>query len=388
MKIENQNKNKKIFFFLFIFIILLLPHIKGESIKYLSSKLEIKNIDPSFPKSGDLLTITFELTNMGNKRGNFYVYFLNNSIFQYISKDENIINIGPKETKEFKVYFKINPNTISGRYPLIAKVISGTGEEKKYTFFIKIKNEPNILIKQNNIICLIGKECNLSLELLNNGYGKAKNIVINFNLPSSTIEFKSLEPLASKLINTKIFIPENVEEGIYNLKALIYFIDENNNIIKKEINIPLELKSNVNLEISSLQYDKENNYIKIKIENPGEGKAKNIKMNVELPDLGLKQTFYIGTLKEGEDSTIYFYLPSLQTPMENKIKSNQHIEITLYWEDNKEKQKKFSGNLIISSKAKEERKIVGIVILSIVVLSILLIYLITKKRKRQKDEED
>ncbi len=371
-------KIKKLKYVLFLFVFLLdFCLLKGSGVKYISSDLELKAINPTTPKAGDLLTITFELNNIGNERGNFHIYFLNNTVFQFISENEEIINVGAKGTKDFNAYFKINDNALSGKYPLIVKVLSETGEEKTFNFFIEIKNDANLVLKQKNIVCLIGKECNLNLTLLNNGYGKAKNIVINFDLPSKTIEINELKPLDSKPLNVNIYVPENLEEGVYNLKALISYMDENNNLIKKEVNLPIELKSNVDLQISSLDYDKEENYIKVKVENPGEGKAKEIKVEVELPKLNLKRTFYLGSLNEGEDSTIYFYLPTILIK-----EREQPVLIKVYWKDYKEEEKKFEGNILIENNIKENTKIIWVVLFSIL---LVLVYFIIKKKKGKKE---
>ena len=382
MSLKNKSKVLLLFFSIFLFNICLLS---ASNIKYASSNLKIKAINPTMPKSGDLLTITFELTNIGNERGYFFIKFFNNSIFQFISKDEERIDVGTKETKDFNVYFKIKDNIKSGKYPLIIKVISETGEEKTFTFFIEVKNKANLVLEQKNFVCLIGEKCDLNLTLLNNGYGWAKNIIVSFNLPSRTIEIEKLNPLSYKKINGNIYVPENLNEGVYNLKASISYMDENNNLIKKELFLPIELKSNVDLQISSLDYDKEEKYIKIKIENSGEGKAKEIKVEVELPKLNLKRAFYIGSLSEDEDSTVYFYLPKLY------VKENeQPIVIKVYWKDYKNKEKEFKGLIFIENGLEKNDKIKEFLI---ILMFLVLVYLIFKKvaKKEQirlKDKND
>ncbi len=384
MRLKNKFKFKflLLFFPIFLFNICLLS---ASNIKYISSNLKIKSINPTIPKSGDLLTITFELTNIGNKRGCFFVKFFNNSVFQFISKDEEKIDVGAKETRDFNVYFKVKEDVKSAKYPLIAEVVSETGEEKTFTFFIEVKNRANLVLEQKNFVCLIGKKCNLNLTLLNNGYGKAKNIILSFNLPSKTIEVEKLNPLSYKKINSDIYIPENLDEGVYNLKVSISYMDENNNLIKKDLFLPIELKSNVDLQISSLDYDKEEKYIKIKIENSGEGKAKEIKVEVELPKLNLKRAFYIGSLSEDEDSTVYFYLPKLY------VKENeQPIVIKVYWKDYKNKEKEFKGLIFIENGLEKNDKIKEFLI---ILMFLVLVYLIFKKvaKKEQirlKDKND
>jgi uncharacterized membrane protein len=380
MKNLKIGKLSKIFLFL-ISLLLILNFSFAKEIEYISSELNLKTVDPIHPKAGDLLKITFELTNIGNKRGNFYVYFLNNSVFQYITQDEKVINVGIKETKDFNVYFKISNNVTSGNYPLVVKVISETGEERTFTFFINVKNEPNLVFKQKNIVCLINEKCDLNLSLLNNGYGKAKNIVINFNLPSKTVEFKELRALESKPLNTQIYIPENLDEGVYNLKASISYMDENNNLIKKQLNLPIELKSNVDLEVSSLLYNKEENYIKIKVENPGEGKAKEIVLNVELPNLNLKQTFFLGKLEEGEDSTVYFYLPEHLIIKDEE----QPIKIDLQWKDYKKEKKEFKGNVLITKNFESTSKL-GLISVVLLLIAVVAYFGIRKLTKKEKEE--
>ena len=230
----------------------------SEEIKYVDPDLKIKSINPSTPKSGEIMEITFILYNNGNKKGEFYINFTENSAFKLITKDKEKIKVEAKSFKEFKTYFLINNSLISNKYPLIAKVID-ENSIKDFTFFIEIKNEPHLKIKQNNYICLIGKNCEINFTLINIGYGNLKNLIINFGFPSKTIYLKELKAQEYKTVVSKIYIPENYEEGMQNLEVEISYLDENNNLKSEILTIPLELKSNVDLQISSLEIIKEDN---------------------------------------------------------------------------------------------------------------------------------
>ncbi|MEO2154972.1 MAG: hypothetical protein ABGW69_04150 [Nanoarchaeota archaeon] len=382
MKIKNRKYRFLSKIILFFAVILLIPLSFASNIKYSNPFLEIKSIDPFNPKAGDLVKIDFRLTNNGDKGDYFYINFMNNSILNFVTISENPIYVPPYNYRDFTAYFKVNNNALSGSYPLIVKVKDSENNfEKTFTFFVNIKNKANLVLSQKSNICLLNSNCNLYLLLINQDFGKARNIVIKFSLPSKSIYLSEIKGNSDKLINTSIFIPEKLNYGLYLLKTKIFYLDENNNLIQKEEIIPLELKSNVNLEISQISYDRNNNYIKIKVENPGYGKANNIVINVYIPKLNLNKSFFIGTLNENEDSSIYFYLPKV-----NK-KENLKLLINLKWDDYKEKTKNYTYTITVYSK-ESKNYMIYLITLILISGSTYFVYRQIKKKKNKSENNE
>jgi len=364
--------------FVFLLFFLLLFSNLGYSItKYTSLDLKLKEISPSTPKSSDLVKLTFIIYNQGTEKANTKLKILRSNYFYFIGLNKEKIEVPPKSYTELVAYIKIKNNVISGKYPLIVYLIEENDSfylERSYEFFLELKNPSFFEISSKRIIsCEIRKDCSLNLLLINKGFSSIKNLLIKSNLPGESLIIKEIRP--NKVLNKslKIFIPEDLDPGLFDLKLEYSYLDEENRLIKKEIILPINLLSNVDLSLSSFFVDKKERLLKIKVENPGEGKAKNIAIDLKINKKS--KTYYLTYLDENEDTTLFIDLD------EFNLMENNKVFIELSWFDNKNKSKHYNFSFDINI---EKRKN-SYLILLIALLIIVIVYLIIRRVRKNED---
>jgi len=374
----NNNKRKTIIFFFILFLLnfLLNNFVILAISKYTNLDLKLKEINPINPKASDLVKITFLVYNDGTKEAKVSLNILNQSYFYFIGLNKEEINIPPKSYTEVSAYLKIKDNTTSGNYPLIVNLIEKENvySKKTYEFFLKIVNPSHIEISSSDSAnCKINDYCFINLLIINKGYSKVKNLVIKSNLPSESLVIDKLDPNKNYKKKLKVFIPENLNPGLFGLKLDYSYLDEENNLIEGNINIPINLLSNVDLSISSFFVDKEKKLLKIKVENPGEGKAKNILLNLKINNQS--KNYYLTYLDENEDSTLFIDLSDFYLTKNNKV------IIQLTWFDYTNKSKRYEFNFSIYKENKESNILVALIIASILAVVVLIIKMKVRKNE-------
>jgi len=366
---------KKVIFFL-IFTLLLFNVTLSEKIKYSNPKLELISINPSYPKNEDIMDVKLRVINEGTGSANFTIVFIDNKFFQLITQNYKTVSLLPYDYRDVDFYFKVT-NATTGKYPLIFRVKTSSFY-RDFVFFVNVRNPTELSLISKTEGCLINSKCNYSFELKNLGFGSCKNIAIHFSLPSKEVIIKELKPGAEKNLTVNLFISKNVKTGLNNLLINLECLDDNNQIKKYTFEKSLNIKDNVNLEVSSVIYDKDENAIKIKIENPGYGKARDIKLIVKT--LNESRTFLIGSLDDDEDTTVYYYL-------DKKVSGFVPLNLKLEWFDNKKEEKEINASVFIRKK-EDNNNIIILLALGVVFFGLIGYYLLKKNKKVSEEDEE
>lgn len=358
--------------------VLTIPLVKSElyvdDIKDIDVVLE--DITPKEIHSGDEITLTIRVVNKGNKEGIVNsLELLLPSFFTYIDSYPSInesFKLCGGCSKLYFIYLKSKETTPTATYPLTI-IVNEPNVVLKKKYELKVVSEPYLIIEGKNIKIYPSQSKKMEINLKNVGEGDAHDIFIMLNTNDFTlagtnvIYVKELRSNQSLTLPIKIFANEELEPNIYKIPFTIEFKDDVNNKMNREYTLTADVISNVTLSFSSIIVEPttirigDKGRLIIRVENLGEGTAKNIKVRVE-SDLPLFYTkSYIGSLEEDEDSSVVFSFEA--------TKPGKHtFTITCEYEDDVGKKEiKERYEIYVRYRTDYVKYIVGLIILIILI---------------------
>lgn len=295
------------------------------------SAVSIGNISlpPIFPGESGVLGIEIENTG-GSYLRDISVVFnpdinKNNNNYYYGQADQRLpiiptgatqyfIKYIPKDSKE-TAYYEIaaQPTVKPGMYLVRLEISYSLNDSSKVT--TKIIGIPvgaarrpmidikNILVKPE--FPAPGQIINLSFDVVNAKNAAAKDLLITLNYPqpkqvglfgsggeassspivalgASTISVGDINSGEKKEVSFILAVPSSLETGPYSLKVLLSYLDQNGFEQSVSRDIGIYVKGNPGIDVTIPEATSHSPYTtaKIKINNPGTGEAKNVKISV------------------------------------------------------------------------------------------------------------
>ncbi len=223
-------------------------------------------------------------------------------------------------SKDNTYYFLVSTDTKSGEYPIIVDTYEG-GAKKENKVFIRVIGIPDIIFKAKVLTQNVVADSyfDVKISVLNLGTGIAKDIKIQpvtdgFVMNGENILYiNSLKPDHYFNKTIRFMTSDLLNKNPYKIKFKISYKDEKSQEKYFEQEFGVKVIDKVKLDISSVKIDPDKVFegdstkIIIRVENLGEGTAKNIRLFLTDEKEKLEDIkSYIGKLEENEDAPAVF----------------------------------------------------------------------------------
>ena len=378
----------KVFKVFIVLGLLLLSNVYAETYVEDAKDIDVilEDVLPKEIYAGDEITLILRVVNKGNKDGKINnLDLLLPRYFTYISSFPSLnesFQLCGGCSKLYFVYLKAHEHTPTATYPLTF-IVNEPNLELKKKYELKVIAEPYLVVESDNIVIAPSQRKHVTINLTNIGEGSAHDIFIKLNTNNfafagtNVIYIKKLDYKKSLSVPINLFANEKLEPGIYSIPITLEFKNDVNEKKEVEYSLTAEVISNVSLSFSSINVEPsslrigDEGALMIRVENPGEGTAKNIEVSIS-SDLPLSYTkAYVGSLEEEEDSAVVF---SFQAS-----KPGKHIfTITCKYEDDEGKKEITETYELYVAYRTDYLKIILLVLIPV---SALILWKYFKKRK-------
>lgn len=274
--------------------------------------------------------------------------------------------------------FKASENAENGIYyiPLSVKWedISGEQKEQVLYFGVEIKGKPEIELTFNEISEIIypNTEFPITLNLKNVGNENAEKVRVKLSLPED-IEgrdiayFSEIGVGEEKQAEFNLKTVKHSEAGEKEIKYFIKFYDKNENEYEKNgsIKIFVHEKNRPRLAISEISSEPSKIYrdsdfkLKVALENVGEQKAKNVKIELSLPEgIEGEDTAFLGTVEGGISKEAEFDLKTSKD-----IDTGEHginIKVSYLDESDAPRSEEKSAGIFVFDRGEIDLEIAGV----------------------------
>ncbi len=297
-----------------------------------SAELEIvlDKLSPQPVEPGQDLVLSIRLENEFSEIDNVKLMILPDSPLILKNENDRIINIGKmiKFGAVVETYsLHIDPLALSGAYEVEFQVHWLSNDQKRETnktFKVMVRGVPQLSISDTIIepeIISPGNNFNLNFSVSNNGTGIASAIRVTSlieNLPfistgTNTRIIEKLSPASSKKLEYRLLAKDNAEPASYSVPIrLDYQSEDGRNFSSSEL-VGVNVLGKGRLNIAGINTDpgriEKGNYLTltVRIENAGNGKAKSVKANIDIPFRGTK-TAFLGKIEPDNDAPAIFNL--------------------------------------------------------------------------------
>ncbi len=318
-----MRKEIKVFKVFIVLALLLFPKVYAETYVEDTKDIDVilEDVLPKEIYAGDEITLTLRVVNKGNKDGKINnIGLLLPQYFTYISSFPSLnesFQLCGGCSKLYFVYLKAHEHTPTATYPLTF-IVNEPNLELKKKYELRVVAEPYLIVESDNILIAPSQRKRVVINLTNIGEGNAYDIFIKINTNdfafsgTNVIYIKKLDYKKSLNVSINLFANEKLEPGIYKIPLTLEFKNDVNEKKQVEYSLTAKVISIVNLSFSSITVEPsplrigDEGTLMIRVENSGEGTAKNIEVSVS-SDLPLSYTkAYVGTLEEEEDSAAVF----------------------------------------------------------------------------------
>lgn len=254
----------------------------------------------------------------------------------------------------------MDKNARYGYYELPYTIYYDYNGAKTYAGKVKVRIAGNTLIEIADVTTdkkeiKPGDNFRINISLRNAGDNEIKWVKVALLpedagiIPVSSASERVFNDLPSKLQYTASFdfsIDKGIPPGNYLITVYLSYQDENGAFFNETKTTGVKVIDNSNLDIASIKtypqqiYAGENIILTIRIENNGQGDAKSVKSEINIPLKGEK-TAFLGTIKSDEDVPAVY---ALKTEESGEI--NYSIRIT-YKDDRGEHIKDQSLTLVV-----------------------------------------
>ncbi len=297
-----------------------------------NAELEIvlDKLSPQPVEPGQDLVLSISLVNEFSEIDNVKLTILPDSPIILKNENDRIINIGKmiKFGAVVETYsLHIDPLAVSGGYEVEFQVhwlSNDQQRETKKTFNVMVRGVPQLAISDLTIepgTISPGDKFNLNFSVSNNGTGIASSVRATSlieNLPfvsrgTNTRLIEILSPASSKKLEYSFLTKDNAEPGSYSVPIrLDYQSEDGRNFSSSEL-VGINVLGKSRLNIAGINTDpnriEKGSYttLTIRIENAGNGDAKSVKADIDLPFTGTK-TAFLGKIEPDNDAPAIFNL--------------------------------------------------------------------------------
>lgn len=250
-----------------------------------------------------------------------------------------ILGTGQMSKTRFKI--DVDKNAKYGDYEMPYTIYYDYNGAKTYAGKVKVRIAGNTLIEIADVTIdnkeiKPGDNFRINISLRNAGDNEIKWVKVALLpedagiIPVSSASEKVFNDLPSNLQYTASFdysIDKEIPPGNYLMTVSLNYQDENGAFFNETRNIGIKVIDNSNLDIASIKIDPqriyagENVILTIRIENNGQGDAKSVKAEIDVPLKGEK-TAFLGTIKSDEDAPAVY---ALKTGESGEINYNLRI---------------------------------------------------------------
>ncbi len=282
-----------------------------------------ESITPFPVEPGQDFTVQMRvLNNGGDVAENVRANFLDTSIFYSTGNEAEFaepFSLCGLCSRENVYYFTVPPEARSGEYLLVFEVRTDNGG-RRFNVPIRVIGEPDIVFDITPIQKRVapGGRVPVTISTRNVGTGTARNIKITpvtqgFAIEGANLVFlEELKAGRSVTRNTSLTVSDNLETRLHTVDFNVTFKDEKSVDYDEQQSAGIVLTDEVSLSLASISLNPqrlkkgEDGAVTIRVENNGEGDARNIRATLDAPLLGGMQKSFIGRLDEDEDAPAVF----------------------------------------------------------------------------------
>jgi hypothetical protein len=314
---------KSIIFAVFAIAFLITP--ANAELEIVLDKLSPQPVEP-----GQDLVLSIRLVNEFSEIENVKLTIQPDSPIILKNDNDRIINIGRMitfgaVTETYSLH--IDSLAVSGAYEVEFQALWLSNDQQRETnktFKVMVRGVPQLAISNTIIepeIISPGNNFNLNFSVSNNGTGIASAIRVTSlieNLPfistgTNTRVIEKLSPASSKKLEYRLLAKDNAEPASYSIPIrLDYQSEDGRNFSSSEL-VGVNVLGKGRLNIAGINTDpsriEKGNYLTltIRIENAGNGNAKSVKANIDIPFRGTK-TAFLGKIEPDNDAPAIFNL--------------------------------------------------------------------------------
>ncbi len=268
--------------------------------------------------------------------------------------------LGEGQTSKTRFKIDVDKNAKYGNYELPYTIYYNYNGVKTYSNKIKLHIAGTTLIEIADVMMdkkeiKPGDNFQISVSLRNAGDNEIKWVKIALNsqnaqiIPLSSASEKVFNDMSSNIIYSASFdftTDKGMSPKNYPMTVSLNYQDENGRIFNETKNIGVKVIDNSNLDIASITIDPQRIYagedavLTIRMENNGQGDAKSVKAEIDIPLKGEK-TAFLGTIKPDEDAPAVYVFKT-----ENSGEINYTLKIT-YKDDRGEHVKEQPLTLVV-----------------------------------------
>lgn len=250
-----------------------------------------------------------------------------------------VLGTGQMSKTRFKI--DVDKNARYGYYELPYTIYYDYNGAKTYAGKVKVRIAGNTLIEIADVTIdkkeiKPGDNFRININLRNAGDNEIKWVKVALLpedagiIPFSSASERVFNDLPSKLQYTASFdfsIDKGIPPGNYLITVYLSYQDENGAFFNETKTTGVKVIDNSNLDIASIKTDPqriyagENVILTIRIENNGQGDAKSVNSEINIPLKGEK-TAFLGTLKPDEDAPAVY---AFKTEESGEINYNLRI---------------------------------------------------------------
>lgn len=290
----------------------------------------LDKLSPQPTEPGQDFVLSITLSNEGSGVKDVTIKILPDSPISLKNEYDQIIEVGSiiNNGAVVETYqMHVDPRAVSGAYEVEFQALWLSNDQQREankTFKVMVRGVPQLVISDTIIepeIISPGNNFNLNFSVSNNGTGIASAIRVTSlieNLPfisigTNTRVIEKLSPVSSKKLEYRLLAKDNAEPASYSVPIrLDYQSEDGRNFSSSEL-VGVNVLGKGRLNIAGINTDpgriEKGNYLTltIRIENAGNGNAKSVKANIDIPFRGTK-TAFLGKIEPDNDAPAIFNL--------------------------------------------------------------------------------
>jgi len=251
---------------------------------------------------------------------------------------------------------KVEPDAVSGDYTFFieASFITFAYNTNVQTHTTRIPITVNVLGAPSLAADVTGSTpeeiskgdfANISVEIWNNGSGKAKDIWlsladtadIDIELPFERLYLGEIDARNSRSVRISLKVQDTAAPIVHELPAKITYADEYGNGYEHSLSLAIESSKEADFALESatgeLRPGAKDALVNVKVKNTGSRKAENVRLSLvsRYPFFATGKTFYVKQLDIGETAVIGFHV----NVDENAAAQDYPVDVEIEWKESK-----------------------------------------------------
>jgi hypothetical protein len=291
-------------------------------------KMALDKLSPQPVEPGQDFVVSITLANEGSDATGVILKIVPDSPIILKNENDRITDVGSiiKNGAAAETYqLHIDPRAVSGSYDIEfrARWLSDDQQrETNQTFKVMVRGVPRLAISNITInpeLTSPKDTFNITFSVSNEGTGIAREVQVSTatgELPfvpvgADTKIIKELNPGEFSQLNYRAQVKDNAEISSYSIPIKMEYKDENGTNISSQSFVGVRVLGKAELAISDLKTDPQDPVqsdivtVTMRIENSGNGDAKSVKVNINIPFEGTK-TAFLGKIKPNDDAPAVF----------------------------------------------------------------------------------